>query len=154
MNADLGKMFSSVDGVLIAYENSRRIDPNKPSCPDNWSGMVWRIWTRFCVTVTPETTDFSGLIYVFWYSIDNLDQRDPRRGPCRCWTPEDTSLENAFWPLLGSLNSSGSIYIQTNHKVALKGKGVESIGAMHDPVDGDENGQYEAYMWATLGRPE
>ena len=72
MNADLGNIFNSLDGVVIAYENSRRIDPNKPSCPDNWSGMVWRIWTKFCVTVTPETTDFSGLIYVFRYSIDNL----------------------------------------------------------------------------------
>ncbi len=43
------------------------------------------------------------------------------------------------------------IYILTDHKVALKGKGIKSIGAMYNPVNGNEYGQHEAYMWATFG---
>ena len=39
----------------------------------------------------------------------------------------------------------------TDHKVALKDKGIKSIGAIYDRVNENDCGQYEAHMWATLG---
>ena len=129
-NADFANIFSPVDGVIIAYGNSKQNDPTKPKSPDPWSEIVWRIGTKFCVTVTPGTTDFSGLNYVFQYNIDNLETNEILEealagvpiGQAMYWTPEDTSLDNAFWPLLGSQNGIGMIFILTDHKVALKGK--------------------------------
>ena len=76
LNADFGNIFSPVDGVIIAYANDRQNDKAKPKCPDKWSEIVWRLWTRFCVTATPGTTDFSGLNYVFRYNIDNLETNE------------------------------------------------------------------------------
>lgn len=156
-NADFTNQFSPVDGVIIAAFNDRQNLLTEPACPDNWSEIAGRLWTRFCETVTPGTTDYSGLRYVFRSNINNAYTNEiieealagVPAGQVQSWTPENTSLDNAFWPLLGSPNGNGIIYILTDHKVALNGKGITKISAMYDPADGV--GNYVAYMWATIG---
>lgn len=153
-NADFTNQFSPVDGVIIAAFNDRQNLLTRPACPDNWSEIAWRLWTRFCETVTPGTTDYSGLRYVFRSNINNAYTNEiieealagVPAGQVQSRTPEDTSLDNAFWPLLGSPNGNGII---SDYKVALNGKGITKISAMYDPADGV--GSYVAYMWATIG---
>lgn len=156
-NADFSNNFSPANGVIIAFAKSRQNNENGPKCPDNWSEIAWRLWTRFCATATPGITNYSDLNYVFRSSIDNLATNaileeamaGVPAGQVQLWTPDDTSLDNAFWPLLGSPNGNGIIYILTDHELAVNGKGIKSVSAMFDPSGG--KGAYVAYMWATLG---
>lgn len=70
------------------------------------------------MSVTPGMTDFSGLNYVFQFNIDNLDTNGILQealagvpiGQTKSWTPEGTSLDNAFWPLLGSQNGMDDLH--------------------------------------------
>jgi hypothetical protein len=58
------------------------------------------------------------------------------------FTPQDTSDDNAFWPLLGSPNDGGIAHFLIDHKQSMKGKMIKSLSFFHTP---------EMYvMWATL----
>ena len=152
--------FSPKDGVMIASTNNRHqqpdtVDPKtiKLITPDNWSSVAWAQWKRGCVTITPGTTDFSNLKVIIRKNIDNSQtsaiiaeamQGQPL-GEFIYFYPDDESLDNAFWPLLGSANGNGMIHLLTDHKKALDGKSITRVGVFIDPTKDNQ-----AQIWAEL----
>ena len=120
------------------------------------------MWVKSCLTANPtwvtnpSLADYSGIKYFFRREIDNADTKaildeafkDKDITSTLTWTPDDAGLDtNAFWALLGSPNGNGMIYLLTDNKVALKGKGIVSISATTIDIG---VGVYYT-MWATYG---
>ena len=147
---DYSNMFNPQNGLIDARTNQKR-NAGKEN-PIHLSDIFWYLWQRACLDVTPGTTDFSGLKWVFRSSIDNPDTTQilfevfkdkPRNTPLR-FTPDDPDQKtNAFWALLGSPNGYAANRMCTDHKQALNGKGVKSMNAM-TTTNGD------MFMWAEI----
>lgn len=174
--ADFTNTISATQGVFLANANNRGALPADPTDPNynpdfpngrqpvpwQFSSVAWWMWVKSCLTANPSwvtnpsLADYSGIKYFFRREIDNADTKsildEAFKGKditsTLTWTPEDTSLDsNAFWALLGSPNGNGMIYLLTDNKVALKGKGIVSISATTIDIG---VGVYYT-MWATYG---
>ena len=160
LNADFFNLYSPKEKVIIAAANNRRVVPERPPAPDNWSTIAWFLWRRACITATPGTNDFSNLDYIFQRNIDNdytgaiFDElfkqtKNYQVGEKVYLNPVDTSMDiNGFWALLGSPNGIGFIHLLTDNKIALHGKSIVQIGVYQDPTRLGPNGfGFETHMW-------
>lgn len=174
--ADFTNTISASQGVFLANANNRGALPSDPSDPAynsdfpdgrkpvpwQFSTVAWAMWQRTVLADNPQwaqnpgQADYSGLKVFFRREIDNADTKailtEAFAGKdltsTQTWTPEDPDQNtNAFWPLLGSPNGNGMIYVLTDNKVALGGKGITSIQAT--TVDSD--GVKYFTMWANYG---
>lgn len=171
--ADFQNTISAKQGVFLANANNRgylpsdpkdpRYEPNFPQgrqpIPYHFSAVAWWLWQKTVLLENPawekdpSKADYSGIKSFWRRNIDNpttvsildeaFDGKD--NAATLTWTPEDKNQDtNAFWALLGSPNGNGIQYFLTEHKVAVKGKGIKRISAKVI-----EDGRYT--MWATFG---
>ena len=174
--AQFSNTISSSQGVFLANANDRGALPSDPTAlkfnpdlpggraplPWQFSTVAWAMWTRTVLTDNPQwaqdpsQADYSGLKAFFRREIKNAETtailNEAFAGKdlttTQTWTPEDPDQNtNAFWPLLGSPNGNGMIYILTDNKIALQGKGITSIQA----VAIEEHGLKQFTMWANFG---
>lgn len=174
--ADFTNTISASQGVFLANANDRGALPSDPTSPNfspafpqgrdpvpwQFSTVAWAMWQRTVLADNPQwaqnpsQADYSGLKAFFRREIDNADTKallgEAFAGTdltsTLTWTPDDPDQNtNAFWPLLGSPNGNGMIYIITDNKVALGGKGIKSIQAT--TIDSD--GVKYFTMWANYG---
>ena len=149
---------SPADGVIIASDNRRQPDPNPddiPKNPDTWSEIAWWQWMRACNTVKPGQNAYGDLKYIFRYHIENPSGSEiivealgnpMAQDKVVTFVPDaDQSLDNAFWPLLGSENGNGIIHMLADHKQTLGGKTVKSLNIYYN------SNSVQYYMWAVIG---
>ena len=119
--------------------------------PYQHSDVAWWMWKRAVLTENKDATDFSG-IQTHWHrDIDNpesetiLNEIFAGKDVTQRFdfTPGDESLDNPFWPLLGSANGNGIQYFLTDHKKATKGKVITKFSVTTIEA------RYQ--MWATIG---
>ena len=149
--ADYNNLFGPQNGIIDARSNNKGEGATQDT--NGWSELAWYLWKKSCVSVTPGTTDFSGLKWFFRSNIDNpttvqilsevfdgVKENDPVK-----FTPDNPDqTTNAFWALLGSPNGYGANRMCTDHKLALGGKGVVSMNAMW--ITGGDS-----FIWAEIG---
>ena len=123
--------------------------------------LVFRIYFGTCgkkhaSQATPGTNDFSGLKWVIRSFIDNHEtsailqevfQGVSPNTPLKSTPDDDDQEKSAFWALLGSPNGYAANRMCTDHKEALRGKGVKSMNAIYFPM---ENDVMAMFIWAEI----
>ena len=149
------------EGVIVALANYRGY-PNPE--PENGVEVVWYEWQQSVLQYHREhglddidvnTADFSGISSYFRIQISNtqslavLKQAFEDGKPndeLRTWTPDDEDEDkNPFWAVLGSNNGKGIIRLLTDHKRALRGKGIKELKAKYMVGQGDD-----FFFWANF----
>lgn len=142
-------------GVFLAMSNHR----GTPKVVEDASAIHWWEWQKTVRTENPDATDFSGLSTYVRFTIVNegtqaiLFEAVAGKGDFQTksvsFTPDDPNQDsNGFWAILGTDNGKGIMYLLTDYKNGMKGKGITSINVQ---LLGSNDKTADWMFWATIG---